>query len=185
MQEWRRERGASWDRLKSRQPNLISSSLEEAWQLLGQRGREIRRQLLALPFTLCHGDYRLDNLFFGDPDTGALLTVFDWQYLTKGPGLAALDLALLLMTSLEPEERRTMEADLLEHYCVGLSENGVALPFEQCCHGYKVGLYEMVGPLLHWGGSLDYSSDRDSVWISNLVRRLSGAVADHPLDEIF
>ena len=184
MQEWRQTRDDSWDRLKSRHPDLIPSSLEEIWQLLGQYGREIRRQLLALPLTLCHGDYRLDNLFFDASDVDAPLAIFDWQYLTRGHGLAMLDLALFLMTSLEPEERRNIEADLLQQYCVALNENGVVVTFEQCLHSYRVGLYEMVAPLLHWGGSMDYSSDRDKVWISTLVRRLSAAVADHPLDEI-
>ena len=184
MQEWRQTRDDSWDRLKSRHSGLIPSSLEEIWQLLGQYGPEIRRQLLDLPFSLCHGDYRLDNLFFDASDADTPLAIFDWQYLTKGPGLSVLDLALFLMTSLEPEERRTMEADLLQQYCVGLKENGVVLTFDQCLHGYRVGLYEMVSPLLHWVGSLDYSSDRDKVWISTLVRRLSAAVADHPLDDI-
>ena len=38
------------------------------------------------PWTVVHGDYRLDNLLFGGPDGGPPIAVVDWQTSAHGPG---------------------------------------------------------------------------------------------------
>ena len=66
------------------------------------------------PVTLCHGDYRLDNLFFAANDTQAPLTVLDWQICFKGnPGY---DLGYFISQSLATETRRKVETDLIDRY---------------------------------------------------------------------
>jgi hypothetical protein len=57
------------------------------------------RALAARPFTLLHGDLRLDNLFFGAD--GPAFT--DWQSPARGPAL--YDVAYFLTATLEPSAR--------------------------------------------------------------------------------
>ena len=42
--------------------------------------------IASAPCTILHGDYRLDNLFFGDVPGGAPVAAVDWQISSKGRG---------------------------------------------------------------------------------------------------
>ena len=84
------------------------------------------------PLGLVHGDYRLDNLLFGE-DTCA---VVDWQ--TVGWGPAMLDAAYFIGGGLTVEDRRANERDLVSLYHDELLGHGVNdLGWEQCWEGYR------------------------------------------------
>ncbi len=59
---------------------------------------------------LVHGDYRLDNMLFGEDGADRPLTVVDWQTVTWGPALT--DVAYFLGCAL-PVERRRDQGDAL------------------------------------------------------------------------
>jgi Ser/Thr protein kinase RdoA (MazF antagonist) len=63
---------------------------------------------------LVHGDYRLDNMLFGDVDSANALTIVDWQGAMRGPGIA--DLSYFLGGALPREDRRTHYDFLLQTY---------------------------------------------------------------------
>lgn len=63
---------------------------------------------------LVHGDYRLDNLLFGQTGADRPLTVVDWQ--TVGWGPAMTDLAYFLGCALPAELRRDHYDELLRTY---------------------------------------------------------------------
>jgi hypothetical protein len=73
------------------------------------------------PFTLVHGDYRLDNLFFSSDGDVA---VIDWQLPFRGFS-GAFDVALLLASSLTPEDRNRLMASLEQTYLEELARGGV------------------------------------------------------------
>ena len=66
------------------------------------------------PQGLVHGDYRLDNLLFGEDGADRPLTVVDWQTVTWGPALT--DVAYFLGCALPVEQRRTHAEALLRAY---------------------------------------------------------------------
>lgn len=76
---------------------------------LGNRLREsldwLRNEIATRPRTICHGDFRADNLFYGDSHASDDVVIFDWQLCQRS--LAALDLARLVGGSEPPAERRT------------------------------------------------------------------------------
>jgi hypothetical protein len=74
------------------------------------------------PFTLVHGDYRLDNLFFA-PDGSVV--VIDWQLPFRGHS-GAFDLALLLASSLTSEDRNRLMRQMETLYLEELTHRGVA-----------------------------------------------------------
>ena len=53
---------------------------------------------------LVHGDYRLDNMLFGEPGADRPLTVVDWQTVTWGPAMT--DVAYFLGCALPSGLRR-------------------------------------------------------------------------------
>jgi aminoglycoside/choline kinase family phosphotransferase len=77
---------------------------------------------------LCHGDFRLDNLFFANGAGHAPLTVLDWQISFKGNG--AYDLAYFISQSLNTDDRRSAEKALIDRYVAVLADNGVAVEAE-------------------------------------------------------
>src|SRR5581483_9522165 len=88
------------------------------------------------PLGLVHGDYRLDNLLFGD----GVCRVVDWQTVTWGPPL--LDAGYLIGNSLRVEDRRTHERELVELYYDELVANGVtSLSWEQCWEQYRLQVF--------------------------------------------
>jgi hypothetical protein len=67
------------------------------------------------PRGLVHGDYRLDNMLFGEGGAAAApLTVVDWQTVTWGPALT--DLSYFLGCALPVPQRRQHDDELLRTY---------------------------------------------------------------------
>ncbi len=84
------------------------------------------------PLGLVHGDYRLDNLLFGD----GTCHVVDWQTVSWGP--AMLDASYFLGNGLPVEDRRAHEHELIRCYHDALLEHGVsAFSFENCWEEYR------------------------------------------------
>ncbi len=77
------------------------------------------------PYTLLHGDYRVDNLLFEANPADARVTVLDWQNLGIGAGVS--DAAYLIGGSLPIEIRRSREAELMRVYLDALTAGGVAV----------------------------------------------------------
>ncbi|MGH7290126.1 MAG: phosphotransferase, partial [Myxococcota bacterium] len=73
------------------------------------------------PQGLVHGDYRLDNLLFGQDGADRPLTVVDWQTVSVGPALT--DVAYFLGCALPVQQRREHSEELLRAYHVALGPN--------------------------------------------------------------
>jgi hypothetical protein len=67
---------------------------------------------------LIHGDYRLDNMLFGEAGADRPLTVVDWQTVTWGPALT--DVAYFLGCALSVQRRRDQYDELLRAYHAAL-----------------------------------------------------------------
>jgi hypothetical protein len=86
--------------------------------------------------TLVHGDYRLENFMFDDPDR---LVVLDWQLAHSGGG--GQDLAYFIGQNLTTEARREHEQALIRSYHDTLMAGGVSdYSFDRCVRDYKAGL---------------------------------------------
>jgi hypothetical protein len=70
---------------------------------------------------LVHGDYRLDNMLFGQPGADRPLTVVDWQTVTWGPAMT--DVAYFLGCALPDIARRDHYDQLLRAYHDSLGTN--------------------------------------------------------------
>jgi Ecdysteroid kinase-like family len=88
------------------------------------------------PQGLVHGDFRLDNLLFGQAGSPRPLTVVDWQ--TVGWGDAMTDATYFVGGGLPVEERRQHERELLAEYHEALCRLGVrGFDWEQCFRAYR------------------------------------------------
>ncbi len=87
------------------------------------------------PWTVTHGDFRLDNLLFPPPEAGRRVAVVDWQTASFGPG--ASDLSYFLGASLKPEARRAHETDLVRSYHERMVASGIELSWEVLWTDYR------------------------------------------------
>jgi hypothetical protein len=138
------------------------------------------RALAARPFTLLHGDLRLDNLFFGERG----ITVTDWQSLARGP--AIYDVAYFLTATLEPSTRASDEIGLLELYHRRLCEAGVTdYDFATCRLDYERARLMTLARLISVGDTIQFDTERGrsliESWIDRLTTRLAGVDPDRLL----
>ena len=89
----------------------------------------------AQPYTLLHGDYRIENILFGTPEASFGIGVVDWQTVQVGPGVS--DVAYLLGAGLPVELRRKHEVELVRRYRDRMSAHGVDLGWNRCWTEYR------------------------------------------------
>lgn len=89
-----------------------------------------------VPLTVCHTDYRLDNMLFGDPAGPRPLTVVDWQTVQLNSGPA--DVAYFLSAAMPPAERSKVEPEMVQLYYEHLGRYDIgAYSFDQCWEDYR------------------------------------------------
>jgi ecdysteroid kinase len=143
-----------------------------AEQIVGMLDRSRDR-----PRTLCHGDYRLDNFFFGVRPEQAPLTVVDWQIAVRSVG--TYDVGYFISQSAPPSLRREIELDLLRAYHDRLVELGIRnYSFSDCIEDYRWTLmfclcYPVIG-----GGLGDVSNERGVALAQAMTDRCVSAIRD-------
>ena len=129
------------------------------------------------PRTFIHGDYRLDNLFFGAGDDDVAL--IDWQ--VSGLACGLYDVAYFLGASVTTEVRREIERDALREYTdivVETARGAQGFTFDECWRLYRS---HMLGRLLISiivCGGLDVSAERTRALAESGLRRTLAAIED-------
>lgn len=122
--------GMFWPAFKER----YSDRLTDAMCALGDRiSGSASRWVLSRtgPFTLTHGDYRLDNLLYSPAPTaftdgsqdGSTAIAVDWQ--TPAIGMGGIDIGYFVGAGLLAEQRRFHERDLVKQWHDALCTYGV------------------------------------------------------------
>jgi len=119
------------------------------------------------PITLCHGDFRLGNLFFSDGDTGVEVTAIDWQIVSAQRG--ASEVAYFMCWSLDTEDRRRIEPGLLEEYHAGLLAGGVSdYPYADFIQDYRRGFLRNLFTILRVAGNMPEEAFETETMIATL-----------------
>ncbi len=87
------------------------------------------------PWTVTHGDFRLDNLLFPPAGTPQRVDVVDWQTASHGPAVA--DLSYFLGASLEPARRAAVETDLVRAYQERMGAAGIDIGWNALWESYR------------------------------------------------
>lgn len=171
----------SYDQSWGPAQQLFGGDLSPSVRAFGDRYTELLPDLVARlsepPFTLSHGDYRLDNFFFGPVGGPASLTVCDWQLVDRSRG--ARDLAYFLSQSLTPDRRAALEHGLVERYASRLAGAGVDdYPFDVVWDDYRLATaFALVYPVVA-AGSLDHADERATRLTQEMLRRSVRAITE-------
>lgn len=154
----------------------FTPALRELAVAVGERTTALMKRNLQRPLTVCHGDFRADNLFYDLPD-GKSPAVVDFQISGRGFGL--LDVAYHLTQSVTTEVRREIERPLLEDYHRVLVEHGVrSFSFADVWREYrKDALLALVYPVTVCG-ALDLSNPRARALGEVFLKRSLAAISD-------
>ncbi len=128
------------------------------------------------PLTLCHGDFRLDNLFFATNDSHAPVTALDWQICFRGnPGY---DLGYFISQSLATETRRKVEGDLIDRYARDITAAGIELDRTKLDDAYaRTVAYCFIYPIAACG-QIEVTAPRMVELVKGMVDRSVAAIED-------
>ena len=171
-----------WPAFYEKLKPLLSDVIVDVTVEYGKLMSKIAQRMRERPQTMIHGDYRLDNLFFGQPDkgVGVPFAAIDWQTMKLGSGTC--DLAYFLSDNLEIELRRQEEQNLLHLYHRTLLEHGVQdYQIEQCLADYRLSFFFRVHILVEGGFLFDFSDRRQADLMVVRLKRLSAILEDQDI----
>jgi aminoglycoside/choline kinase family phosphotransferase len=129
------------------------------------------------PLTVIHGDFRMDNLFFGSSPGQEPLIAIDWQGSLRGR--ASQDIAYFLSGSIPVELRREHERALINEWHAGLVAGGVAgYSADDAWHDYRMAVLYVWVIAVVIAGTLDPTNKRGRQWISVMLERSITAIDD-------
>jgi hypothetical protein len=177
---FRRNRHVFLEEFASRLPDSILPISE--W--LDANGIALMDHLASPPLALAHGDYRLDNLFFGSSGDGAELAVIDWQ--GAGCGRPALDVGYFIVTNLSSEFAAESEESLVRAYHEELVAGGVRdYPFEQCWRDYQLSKLFILYRFMMGVNLIDLSHERGQILLDRILERLIALWPSGDFDALF
>lgn len=128
------------------------------------------------PRTLLHGDFRLENLFFGGKDQAPLI-VFDWQGPLLGRGID--EVAFFLAQNTQTEVRREHERALVAEYVAELARLGVNdYDAETAWDDYRLAVLYNWAYVVLVSGTLDTDNPHARAWMTQMVKRNAQAIVD-------
>ncbi len=134
-----------------------------------------------MPRTLTHGDFRLDNMFFGTAGTDEFAAI-DWQVSGLYSGLR--DVSYFLAGSVLPETRRKIEKDVLQEYYGLLRSSSVEdFTYEECWRQYRAHTLDGLILLVFACGGLELAEENDRLLVEMGLKRILAATEDLAAEE--
>ena len=130
------------------------------------------------PRTLVHGDFRLENVFFGASLGKPSFAVIDWQDISRGEGV--WDVAWFIGGCLQvTSERQVEERQLLKIYHETLKTNGVSgYTFDMCWEDYRLAISRYFVQAVLMVASLNPENDRENKLTRAVAERFIAAITD-------
>ncbi len=129
--------------------------------------------------TIVHWDLQLDNVLF-DADSVRSVVVLDWE--TVRYGSPAWDVALFLFGSLDVDDRRAAESELLDEYVALIREHGV-LDYDRArlLQDCRLALAVLLAAQVSWLAQPEPEADRERALRDAVFSdgRLVAALRDH------
>jgi hypothetical protein len=168
---------AGWPQVQKIFGEFIPDNIESQREKYLTAIPKLQERLDQHPKTLIHGDFRMDNMLFGQESMHDDLLVVDFQGPLKGNGIQ--DLAYLLSHSAKTEVRRESERNLVQRYADGLINAGIEdYSFEKAWNDYRVGVLYSWTVAVVIAGTMDPANERGFSWMSKMVERNGKAIND-------
>jgi aminoglycoside/choline kinase family phosphotransferase len=174
---------AGWDNMVSIFGDLVCDEIKSNKDRFLDAVPKMQEWLVEHPYTLIHGDFRMDNLMFGTKAEHSALAAIDFQGALRCKGIQ--DVAYLLSHNMDVTECRANEKRLVELWRSTLEANGVkGYSPDQAWSDYKRAVLYLWVYVAVIAGTLDPSNERGKAFMSAMVGRSSTAIRDLKLMEL-
>lgn len=125
------------------------------------RDGSVLDRLSAAPRTLVHGDMRANNVLFAEGEASPQVrAIIDWQTAVRGRG--PMDVAHFFVSSLQPDDRRIAERELLPQYHAMLEAHGVCgYALAECREDYRLAVANQFSQVVVLSSLLDVEERLD------------------------
>ena len=159
---------------------MIGNEAQRILEAYGPRVAEHMGVLAAGPLTFTHGDFRLDNMFFGD---GENFAVIDWQVSGIQSGL--YDVAYFMATSVATGVRRQVEREaVMEYHEIVRGMGATDFTFEDCWRLYRHNVLGRAITAIITCGGLDLNDKRSFELAEISLQRTLTAIEDLDAGEL-
>jgi hypothetical protein len=171
-----------WDHFVELFADRLPDGAIELGERVGPSWEVVQTQLFErAPTTLCHGDFRADNLMFDDSASGREhVGILDWQIAYRGGAIA--DICYLTTQSMTVEDRRTHERELVnvwfDSLCTALGAAPADYTAEQAWTDYRSMTGNMTVYGVVSGGGMDPSNERGLELVTDMASRSFVAALD-------
>lgn len=157
--------------------NLLTDAVKAFGEQLPEKLTD-KSQFGKPPRTLVHGDFRLENTFFGTSLGEPGFAVIDWQDISRGEGV--WDIAWFIGGCLQvTSERQVEERQLLKIYHETLKANGVnGYTFDACWNDYRLAILRYFVQAVLMVASLNPENDRENRLARAIAERFIAAITD-------
>ena len=161
-----------WPSVEEHAGHLIPDSVRAIGEVWGGKVEWMLDNLMT-PQTLCHGDYRADNLMFNGDEPVAI----DFQIVGTGSGM--YDVGYFISQSIDTAVRRGHDRELVNHYLDRLEEHGITVDREESWRQYLVCICFCVTYGVTTFGGFTEQNERGQALLSDMLLRSLHAVADN------
>jgi thiamine kinase-like enzyme len=166
-----------WKQLQEKATDSFADDFRIVAEMIGPHVTSISTRLSRSPVTLCHGDFRLDNMFFDDSDAEKTLVAFDWQALRVGR--PSNDLSYFMASSLTVEDRRKHQQHLKSLYFETLLRSGVTDYSRKIFdEDFDYSLLDIVVFTTMIGANLDFFGERGRQFVEVYITRVGDAISE-------
>jgi Ecdysteroid kinase-like family len=174
---------AVWDRMVELSGDAVPKPIRDVKERYLAAIPRLQEWATAEPRTIVQGDFRMDNLFFGQTEDQAPIALSDWQGILRGKG--AHDIAYFVSQSIPTEMRREHERDLVARWQAGLVAGGVTdYSAEQAWEDYRRAVLCLWSYVTVIAGVLEEGNERGRTWMTEMVRRSAATIMDLDLLEL-
>lgn len=153
--------------------NVLAPEVRIARETLAAAYVPLLEAIARAPRTLTHGDFRLDNLFFGDAAPIEVAAI-DWQFTCRTRG--AYDLAYFLGLDLEPAQRAVVEPLCIDAYLDVLRAGGVTYDRAEFERDYDMALLASLAVFTIGAASPSPNARMDRVHVQGIDRLCAAIV---------
>jgi hypothetical protein len=171
-----------WGRFLARTRGQLPPAIKVLCDRL-RADQSVLDRLAAPPVTLVHGDLRINNVMLSDRDGGGVRAVLDWQTAVRGRG--PMDIASLFTSSLQPDDRRVAEAELIPAYHQRLLRLGVRdYHFDECWRDYRLAVANQFSQVVFLSSVLDLEGQLEEGVSAATGLRLAAALVELDVAEL-
>jgi hypothetical protein len=161
-----------WPNVETHAGHLVPDSVREIGGLWAGKVPWMLENLMT-PTTMCHGDWRADNLMFDGNDPVAI----DFQLIGTGSGM--YDVGYFISQSIATDVRRGHDRELVDHYLDRLETHGIAVDRQEAWRQYLVCIVFCVTYGVTTFGGYAEQNERGQALLRDMLLRALHCVADN------